>query len=320
MADRESAMKKKLIFGVKCIIMLGIVILFCFRIVMPQYLNNYQASLIDKNERLCSIEGPKIVLVGNSNLAFGIDSRAIEEAFGMPVVNMGMHGGVGNPFNEQAALQNVCEGDIVILSYSNFDDGDVIKNQELAWITIENHPDLWKYIRPKDWPDMIKAYPTYLKDCLDLWSQGIGNKDSGDEYSRLQFNEYGDNIYDRPVLLQETDFSQVHIPQVGDATIDRINELNAQLNEKGATLFMTAYPTPVCEYTPPREEYVAFSDQIEERLDCPLISRYEDYMIDKELFYNTYLHLNNEGVRVRTELLIADLEKYLEQADKKTSE
>lgn len=306
-------MKKKLIFFAKCLVMVVLTAIFCFWIVMPQYLNNYQASLIDKNERLRSIEGPKIVLVGNSNLAFGIDSKAIEEAFGMPVVNMGMHGGVGNPFNEQAALQNVCQGDIVILSYSNFNDGDVIRNQELAWITIENHPDLWKYIRMKDWPEMIKAYPTYLKDCLNLWSQGIGNLDSGDEYSRLQFNEYGDNIYDRPVLVPETDFSEVHIPEIGEATVNRINVLNRQLEEKGATLLMTAYPTAVCEYTPPREEYVAFSEDIDEMLDCPLISRYEDYMLDKELFYNTYLHLNNEGVQVRTKMLIDDLQSYLEQ-------
>lgn len=304
-------MKRKLVFFAKCLVMLGLIVVFCFRIVMPQYLYNYQASLIDKNERLCSIDGPKIVLVGNSNLAFGIDSAAIEEAFGMPVVNMGMHGGLGNPFNEQAALQNVCQGDIVILSYSNFNDGDVIKNQELAWITIENHLDLWKYIRPKDWPGMIKAYPTYLKDCLELWSQGIGNRDSGDVYSRIQFNEYGDNIYDRPELVQDTDFSQVHIPEVGDETIERINELNVQLGEKGATLLMTAYPTPVCEYTPDREEYMVFSDNMADLLDCPLISRYEDYMMDKELFYNTYLHLNNEGVKVRTALLIRDLQNYL---------
>lgn len=305
-------MKKKLLFFAKCLIMLGLIILFCFRIVMPQYLNNYQAALIDKNERLCSIEGPKIVLVGNSNLVFGIDSEAIEEAFGMPVVNMGLHGGVGNPFNEQAALQNVCEGDLVILSYDNFDDHDVIKNQQLAWITIENHLELWNYIRPKDWPDMIKAYPTYLKDCLDLWSQGIGNMDSGDEYSRLQFNEYGDNIYDRPALLPDTDFSSVHITEIGDETIERINALNEQLKEKGATLLVTAYPTPICEYTPPVEEYVAFSDKMDGVLDCPLISRYEDYLMDQELFYNTYLHLNNEGAKVRTELLIEDLGNYLE--------
>lgn len=305
-------MKKLWIFFFKCLMMLLLVAVFCFRFVMPQYLNGFQASLIDKNERLCSIEGPKIVLVGNSNLAFGMDSAALEEAFGMPVVNMGLHGGLGNPFNEQAAVQNICKGDIVILSPSNFNDGDVIKNQQLAWTTIENHWELWKYIRPEDWKEMVKAYPTYLKECLKLWSQGIGNMDSGDEYSRRQFNEYGDNIYERPGLLPDTDFSQIHMPEIGEETIDRINRLNARLKAEGAVLLVTAYPIPISEYTPAKEEYEAFSDEIENLLECPLISRYEDYMMDKNLFYNTYLHLNHDGVKVRTELLIEDLQRYLE--------
>lgn len=305
-------MKKKAVFLIKCLVILALIVLFCFVIVMPQYLLNYQASLIDKNERLCSIDEAKIVLVGNSNWAFGVDSQKLEEAMGMPVVNMGMHGGIGNPFNEQAAVQNIYEGDIVIISYSNFADGDIIKNPELAWITIENHPALWKYIRLKDWPSMIKAYPTYLKDCLDLWSQGIGNMDSGTEYSRLQFNEYGDNIYDRPALvISDEELAEAHIPEIGDETIDRLNKLNQTLQEKGATLLVTPYPTPVTSYTPPVEEYVAFSDQIEERLDFPLIGRYEDYRMDKNLFYNTYLHLNNEGKQLRTQMLIDDLQEYL---------
>lgn len=305
-------MKKKLVFFVKCLIMLLIVMIFCFKIVMPQYLLNYQAALIDKNERLCSIDEAKIVLVGNSNWAFGVDSEMLQEAMHMPVVNMGMHGGIGNPFNEQAAVQNIHEGDIVIISYSNFDDGDMIKNPELAWITIENHPDLWKYIRKKDWPAMIKAYPTYLKDCLDLWSQGIGNMDSQTEYSRLQFNECGDNIFDRPALaVTEEELSEVHIPSIGDETIDRLNALNEILREKGATLLVTPYPTPITRYTPEVEEYVAFSDEIEKRLDFPLIGRYEDYRMDMNLFYNTYLHLNNEGREVRTKMLIDDLNDYL---------
>lgn len=305
-------MKKRVVFFTKCLIMLALIAVFCFVIVMPQYLLNYQASLIDKNERLCSLDRAKIVLVGNSNWAFGVDSQKLEEAMGMPVVNMGMHGGIGNPFNEQAAVQNIHEGDIVIISYSNFADGDMIKNPELAWITIENHPALWKYIRLKDWPDMIKAYPTYLKDCLDLWSQGIGNMDSGTEYSRLQFNEYGDNIYDRPALVvSDEELAEAHIPEIGDETIDRLNKLNQTLREKGATLLVTPYPTPVTDYTPPTEEYVVFSDQIEERLDFPLIGRYEDYRMDKNLFYNTYLHLNNEGKQLRTQMLIGDLQEYL---------
>ena len=70
-------MKKKAVFLIKCLVILALIVLFCFVIVMPQYLLNYQASLIDKNERLCSIDEAKIVLVGNSNWAFGVDSQKL---------------------------------------------------------------------------------------------------------------------------------------------------------------------------------------------------------------------------------------------------
>ena len=305
---------KKIIFFAKCILLLSILFIFAFGIVMPQYGCNYQASLIDKNARLKSIDEPKIVLVGNSNLAFGIDSKKIEDAFGMPVVNMGLHGGAGNVFNEQAAVQNVKKGDIVIISYSRFSDGDKLKNPELAWITIEDHPELYSYIRLKDWPDMIHAYPTYLKDCLLLWADGMGNKDSGDEYSRIWFNEYGDNVYDRPSLMPDTDFSEVGIPEIGDDTIGRLNKLNERLTKEGATMLIAAYPIPVTEGTPSAEEYTAFKNELDAKLDAPVISDYTSYMMDKELFYNTYLHLNNTGVQVRTDKLIADLNAYMQQS------
>ena len=82
-------------FILKLILFLGITAGFLLHL-SPQYLGNYQASLIDKVQRLESIHEPKIVLIGDSNLAFGIDSEKIEEAFDMPVVNMGLHGGLGN--------------------------------------------------------------------------------------------------------------------------------------------------------------------------------------------------------------------------------
>ena len=141
-------MKKKVLFFGKLFIVTLLLFVFCFGVVMPQYTGNYQASMVDKAARLRSVEGPKIVLIGNSNLAFGMDSQMLEEAFSMPVVNMGLHGGVGNVFNEQAARLNVTPGDIYVVCHSNYDDTDAIKNPELAWITIENHFELYKLIRP----------------------------------------------------------------------------------------------------------------------------------------------------------------------------
>lgn len=305
-------MKKKLAFFIKLIVLTAILFVFCFVIVMPQYTGNYQASMIDKVERLKSTQGPKIVLIGNSNLAFGIDSAMIEEAFGMPVVNMGLHGGVGNAFNEQAARLNVDEGDIYIVAHTNYDDADVIKNPMLAWITIENHWELYSLIRPKDWPDMVLAYPTYLKKCLTMWRTETGNTETNDCYRRSAFNEYGDIYYPRPQTEGGIDFSSVTINHINDTTAERLNELNAYLSERGATMLVAAYPVAIYEKTPSPEAYYEMGNEMAQMLDCPVISDFRDYMLDEAYFYNSHTHLTDEGTRIRTEQLIEDIQNYMD--------
>lgn len=307
--------KKVLLFFTKCIVLLVLLFVLCFVEIMPQYLQNNQASLIDKVERLESIKEPKIVLVGNSNLPFGIVSEDIEEALAMPVVNMGLHGGVGNVFNEQAAKINVQKGDIIVLCPSNFDDDDKIKNPELAWVTIENHIELYRFIRVKDIPDMVKAYPSYLKKCINLWTNSIGNFAEEGIYARQMYNEYGDNISDRPESLPELEFSEVQVPVIGDTYVNRINELNEYITERGAVLVIAAYPIAYYEDAPKKQEYEVFQKELDEKLDCPIISDYTDYCFEPKLFYNTYLHLTNDGAKIRTELLISDIKNYLEKKD-----
>ena len=106
-----------------------------------------------------SIDEPKIVLLGHSSLAFGIDSERIEEAFGMPVVNMGLHGGNGNAFHEEMAKYNVEQGDIYIICHSDYDDDNVIQDAMTAWSSIENHLNLWKILRVNDIGTMAKVCP-----------------------------------------------------------------------------------------------------------------------------------------------------------------
>lgn len=310
-------MKKKIAFWVKLLVMALLVGVFCFCIVMPQYTYNNQAAMVDKVKRLESLNGPKITLVGNSNLAFGIQSELLEQEMGMPVTNMGLHGGVGNVFNEQAAKINIDEGDLIILSPSSFNDNDRIKNPELAWITIENHLNMWRFIRFKDIPDMAMAYPTYLKKCIGMWSNGTGNLDTEPIYSRSQYNEYGDNIYPRPESTEDLELeAYVAVPTISDAYVKRVNELNAYVSERGATLLVAAYPIAWHDTAPSKEEYAAFEQELRERLDCQVISDYTQYCFEPKYFFNTYLHLTDEGAKMRTELLIQDLKKYLEESGK----
>ena len=78
--------------------------------------NGYMAELRDKQKLLKNTPGPKLVLVGGSNLAFGVDSEKIEQQTGMRVVNMGLHGGVGLPYMLSLALPELKSGDVVVVS------------------------------------------------------------------------------------------------------------------------------------------------------------------------------------------------------------
>lgn len=284
--------------------------------IMPQYLYSYNASLLDKMERLTSLTEPKIVLISNSNLAFGMDSALLEEAFQMPVVNMGVHGGLGNAFQEEAAKVNVTPGDIVIVCHTDYDDDDAFVDPVIAWLTLENHPALWQLVRLKDIPDLYFAYPDYARRIISLWTSKEGNvPDHGTVYSRLAFNEYGDVSFERtgPQYEKEEFFElfTLHAPAVEDVCVNRLNELNRYVTDRGATLLVAGFPVMDCEYTPPVEDYIRFQQTLEERLDCPVISDYRDYFLDYEYFFDTPYHLTNEGAALRTRQLIRDLEDYL---------
>lgn len=294
-----------------------ILLLFFGKIIMPQYLYSYNASLLDKMERLTSLSEPKIVLIGNSNLAMGIKSKMLEDAFHMPVVNMGLHGSLGNAFHEEMAKVNVTAGDIIIVSHTEFHDDDSIKDPVIAWLTLENHPDLWKLIRIKDIPAMYFAYPDYAKRALTLWTSKTGNLPNyGDPYSRLAFNEYGDNCFERSAGRYEKeeffDLFTIQVPSINENCTNRLNELNRYITERGATLLIAAYPILADEHTPPAADYVRFQSNLQDCLDCPVISDYTDYFLDYQYFYDTPYHLTDEGSVLRTQQLILDLRHYLE--------
>lgn len=301
--------KPILVFIIKLCVVFGILFgLFCM--VSPQYLYNYNASIIDKVERLENINEPKIVLIGNSNVAFGINSEKIEEAFGMPVVNLGLNGKVGNPFLEEMAKLNVKEGDIYILCHTDYADDDTI-SAIMAWTIIEDHFDLWRILRKEDIFPMLKGFPTYAKRCIVLWAKEEGNRSGDSVYDRSAFNEYGDVAYERIEPKSDIYEEKITVPEISNAATERINELNKYMEDRGATLLIAGYPIMVGETTPSREEYIEFQNQLKDVMEAEVISDYTDYMIEYRYFYDMVYHLSNDGAEIRTQQLINDLDNYL---------
>ncbi|MCR5693346.1 MAG: hypothetical protein K6G89_00030 [Clostridia bacterium] len=276
---------------------------------------NYQASVVDKLERLETVTGPKIILVGHSNVSFGFDSERLEEAMGMPVVNLGVHGSLGNTFHEDLARQNIGEGDIVVVCHTDFADDGKIGDYPLAWITVDNNAKIAKIIRPTDYAGMAASYPDYLCNSLFNWVTGRGNRDYEDScYSRTAFNKYGD-IERRPAGLAVTeDFfkdANVTVPGISEECMKGFNEFCNFVRSKGAEVVIAGYPVAYGKYSEfTEEDFNKFEEKLKAAASCDVISHYADYFYPYSYFYNTALHLTKEGAEVRTDQLASDLKAW----------
>lgn len=291
-----------------------IIVVWCIhaQIIGNQYLGIYNAAILDKVERLVTIDEPKIILIGNSNWCFGVDSEMLEATYGMPVVDMGLHGGLGNKFQENLLKLGLNEGDIVILCHTSYADNNSFDDVSLAWITLEHHKELWSILTIQDYIYLISGFPEYIKTSIRLYLQGSPSNIPEDEgsYSRTSFNCYGD-INRREDPNYEYKDGDAVVPQINEICINRLNRLNKYITNHGAVMYVSAYPIVYGDYTPEKSDYDDFENELRNKMDCPIISHYSDYFIPYEYFYDFKYHLTDEGVIIRTEKLIDDLAKYM---------
>src|ERR1700722_8464973 len=75
--------------------------------------NVYMNAMIEKHKKAEMIKGPKIIMTGGSSVAFGIDSKELQDSLKMPVVNLGMHAALGLNFILAEASKFARNGDVI---------------------------------------------------------------------------------------------------------------------------------------------------------------------------------------------------------------
>ncbi|MFP3154174.1 hypothetical protein LQZ18_07015 [Lachnospiraceae bacterium ZAX-1] len=271
-------MKRNIVFLVKGLVMGVMVLGFLFAIVMPQYSTVYIASFRDKYALLKSIEEPKIIVIGDSNVAFGIDSLKISEQFQMPVVNLGLHGALSQAFHTDMIKEYIGKDDIVVICPAGYAGDAKIENALLAWVTIENSFELWKGINSSNWERMFTAYPTYLKRALKLWITKEGNAQINGPYSRAAFNEWGDVVFPRTAsVVSETVYEgNYDFTLLSPLMKQYWNEYNAFVLKNGGRLYMSCAPRIEEKIT--QEDRVSIElleTSLKQGLEVPIISRME---------------------------------------------
>lgn len=281
----------------------------------PVYGQTFLGELAPKYERLKETEGPKVIVVGGSSVAFGLDSELLAQHVGMPVVNFGLYATLGTKIMMDLSRANIGEGDIVILAPEM--DAQTLSlyfNAEAALQGMESDWSMLRYIAKEDRSDLVGGLYEYVTAKLRYTREGLLDPDG--VYNRDSFNEYGDIIYERPYNSMTLGYDPTKIidltAELWDAEfVEYVNEYTAYCERRGATVYFSFCPMneSAMAETTTEETLFEFYSYLYHTLDCEVIGNVNEYIIDENYFFDSNFHLNDSGVILRTSLLARDINR-----------
>ena len=279
------------------------------------YGETFLGALSPKLKRLRETEGKRIIVVGGSSVAFGLDSEMLKEYTGYEVVNFGLYATLGTRVMLDLSRDAIREGDIVILAPElDKQTLSMYFNAEAVWQAAGSDLSILSGIDPDNYSEMIAQVPAYLSETISRFVAGTGKISPSGIYRRDSFNEYGDIVYPREYNMMAAGYD---VNQTVSLTKDLYDgEFLAYLNayiadaaKVGATVYYTFCPVnrdALAEGTT-AESIAEFYRFVSESIHCPVISDPNALLMDAGYFYDTNFHLNDAGVTVRTANLIEDL-------------
>lgn len=270
---------------------------------------------------LSETDGNKIIIVGNSNVAFGVDSALTEEllkAGGLDyaVCNFGLYGSLGTKMMLDLAMGQAKEGDIIILVPE-------LASQSLstyfsaseAWYALDGDLSLFGAFGKEEQGALVGTYAAYVAQKWEYFRSGTPAQPSG-VYASASFDERGDlknfqrehNImtggYDtnNPLSLDSALFS--------DEFVSYVNGCAADLAGQNIKFWFSFPPMNASAFTG-ENDASAFQSAVTGLLDFPVISDVSDYILDAGWFYDSNFHLNAAGMTVRSVQLVNDIKNEL---------
>ena len=161
---------KKLLLQLLALLLAGPAFLLACGFGLPaQYDESFLGELSDKCALLEQSPAPRIVLVGGSSLAFGVDSALLEQEFpGYTVVNFGLYAALGTQLMLELSDGQFREGDIVILSpEQQAQTLSCYFNAEAAWQALDGDFALLARLDPSHFGALLGQYPYFAARKLN---------------------------------------------------------------------------------------------------------------------------------------------------------
>ncbi len=285
---------------------------------LPPKKDSYNRAYEDKLELLKEeTMVNRLILVGGSNVAFGMDSKALEDKLqsNYEVINMGLHAGIGLIDMLEDQKKYAKEGDIIVVipEYIHFAGGF---GDEAFWDIASI-----RGVKPSDFRYLDRRFLTGCKYSLMKLNGAMGDaidrirgkeKIKHDfEYNREGFNEKGDFVGHWKIDLGPIEFKPKAMKEKVNNTMFRyLKKFNNEMQVKGIKVL---YVPPVYNKdaaTLDRE----FIDETVTKLHyvgIDFIAPPKDYFYNEELFFDTIYHLNKSGIDKRMIQLSKDIKKVI---------
>jgi len=285
--------------------------------------DHYFAGSLLQLDLLKNTPGPRIIVVGGSNVSFGIDAELMQQRLDVPVINDGIHAGLGIvPLRE--LQEYIRPGDVIILSleYSMFTSQSIMEG-DLAFLSdwIEYSPRRIRYLHDP-WRNVPSIYATMLQRKVNrevnTYLFGGSLAEIRNVFVGTKYNANGDFIgHLDQASTPRRKIASVPYP-VSDLREEMfifLDEFRRVAREKGAEVYFEAPASRKtnCETTG-ETSLMNFFETFEERSSIPVLTPLEDVCLPDKYFFDTAYHLNAQGRELRTQRLIENWLKFTASA------
>lgn len=281
-----------------------------------QYDSTFLGELKEKCQLLDETEGKRLVIVGGSAAAFGVDCALLEQAFpDYAPVNFGMYAALGTKVMLELSQDSLREGDIVLLMPEQQSQTlSAYLNGAALWQGLDGAFGLLRRIRREDWGTLIGAFPAFAAEKLRAYRSGTPYSGQG-VYAKSAFDRYGDIGADCPANTMPGGWDATtpisFAPEVLDeGFVSAVNRYVDALAARGVTVWYHFCPMNALAVEDGADPD-AYCDLLREALHCPMAGDPAESILDAGWFYDTNFHLNTSGKQVFTAQLIRDCKAML---------
>jgi len=295
------------------------VILLVTELSLPSiYSESYYAELNELYSRLSTAQGKKLVVLGSSNIAFGLDSELLEETlrskgYDYTVCPFGLYAAVGTSAMLDLAEGCIGEGDIVVLSFEPCNAAMSSYFGATAFLKCaEDNPSLILKLDKSRSSTVVGNYIGYLQERIGIVSSGDYPKVEG-VYAKSSFNESCNMTYNREGNIMTLGFDTAEPIDLNALApeadfIEQVSEFCAKAAKAGASVYYSFCPMNRSALTDSSADAVeALYLTCAQSFPAKIISDPNRYILDSGWFYDSNFHLNSAGAVIRTARLAEDL-------------